>query len=891
MKNLINIKSLMIYNLIALGLIALLSGSHYFLTNQLIQRSSGDARLINIAGRQRMLSQRLTREVLLLTQSESAQEREDYRRSIAALTAVWTRSHEALKNGDRQTGLLPIGSLKVAATFEKIDQHFNGMRAALREIASVPERQTGNRFAESQPLRDLIAHSNGFLKWMDIAVGQMEAEAVDKIADLKLIVSVTWISVLFLLVLETVFLFLPVALRVRKAHSHLKHSVDQLQNEVALGKEALWRSEKFKSAMLANTSEGIVTMDDSGRVVMINPVIENIFGYSQDEAIGKPVAELFILPHLREQHTQGVKRFLETGEAPNLGKRFEIPAIHKDGSEIEVEMVINAINFDGRYYFTSFLRDITERKRAGAERARLSTALEQVVESIVITDSEGTIQYVNSAFEHNTGFTREEALGQNPRLLSSGRQEPEFYRELWGTIAGGSTWRGSFFNKKKDGTFFEEEGSISPIFNDAGEIINYIAVKRDVTEERNREAQLWQAQKMEAIGVLSGGIAHDFNNILTPILGYTEILRMKLPKDSKVQSYLDAIHEGAMRAKDLVEQILLFSRQNQSERRPMQLNLLAKEVLKLLRSALPKTIEIQDRYDPDLPLVAADATQIHSLLMNLCTNASHAMPDGGVLAVSLQRTVLSEYEIYNGQKISGEFIRLIVADNGEGMDRDTLGRIFDPFFTTKEVGKGTGLGLSTVYGIVQHHSGHIAVESTLGEGAVFEIYLPVSNTIPSSIYVSLPEPTPKGRESVLFIDDEEEIVSTIRLGLAPFGYQVTGFSNPVEALVHLRLNPGKFDLIITDRSMPQMTGEMVARKVAKLVPDLPVILCTGNTENLSQERLEALGIDYLVQKPYSPPDMGRTIRQVMDTARENSLPIHDHPGHSPGQQGSEFEPG
>ena len=586
-----------------------------------------------------------------------------------------------------------------------------------------------------------------------------------------------------------------------------------------------------------------------------------------------------------------MNQYLETGQSPLLNNRFETPAVSKDGSLLKIEMIVNAIKFDDQIFFTSSISDITPRKLAEKERHQLATAIEQIAEGVVITDVEGTIQYVNPAFEHITGYSRDEAMGKNPNVLNSGEHDKEFFHLMWQTILSGEVWQGKITNRRKDGSFYKEEMTVSPIRNEAEEIVNFVAIKRDVTREMEMEAQLSQSQKMEAIGVLSGGIAHDFNNILMPILGYTEIVKMALPKNSKMQNHMDAIFRAALRAKDLVAHILLFSRQTNGERHPLGLELLVKEVLKLLRSAIPKTIEIKYDFDPELPLVSADATQIHSVLMNLCTNASHAMPDGGVLTIKLQKVILADYEVRDRGRISGEFVRLSVADNGHGMNEGTLARIFDPFFTTKEVGKGTGLGLSTVYGIVQHHQGYIAVESAPGQGTTFEILLPGTentqdnggNTPASLAYM--------GSESILVIDDEEDIVSSIRLGLAQFGYEVTGFSNPVEAMEHLRLYPRKYDLVITDCTMPLMTGEKVAGEVSNIAPDIPIIFCTGDCDKLPNERLKDLGIDWLMMKPFTPPELGKAIRQVLDMAGKNSLPIHDHTGHSPGQQGSEFEPG
>ncbi|MDH4249078.1 MAG: PAS domain S-box protein, partial [Deltaproteobacteria bacterium] len=782
LKKHINIKSLYILNITILVLVVVLGSSQYFLSNELVRSGYGDAKMINIAGRQRMLSQRLTREALLLAHSKNTKEWEQYQRSIGIMMAEWSHTHEVLRKGDPASGIVLLGTPDSRAIFQKLDEHFLGLKSVLHQIITPGEGPGVNPAFTPELLHSLITHSDGFLVLMDNTVGWMEKTMVEKqIAELKHNMSLTWASVVLLLILEGFFLSLSVVLRARKTQFELKTTVDLLQNDLALGKEALWRSEQFKSAVLANSSEGIVTMDESGLVVEINQAIEGIFGFTKEEAVGKSVAELFIPPHLKERHILGLEHFRKTGHGPYLGKRFEVPAIRKDGSTIHVEMVININEIDGHQFFTSFIRDITQRKQDEVERMRLSMALEQVVESVIITDTQGEIQFVNSAFEKNTGYTRAEVVRQNPRFLKSGKQNAEFYGDMWRTIKSGSTWFGNLVNVKKDGTHFEEEASISPVFNDTGEIINYIAVKRDVTEERQREMRLRQSEKMEAIGVLSGGIAHDFNNILTPILGYTELAKRDLPSESKVREYLDVIERGALRAKDLVAHILLFSRKGISERRFMDLPTLVREVFKLLHTAIPKNITVQEQFDSDLPMVKVDATQIHQILVNLCTNAAHAMPKGGLLTVGVHCASLSEFTVFGDKKISGNFVRLSVSDNGTGMDQTTMQHIFEPFFTTKENGKGTGLGLSTVYGAVKNNRGYIAVNSTPGMGTAFEIYFPAASTLSEGKSDFPLVPIPKGWESVLFIDDEIDIVASMKFRLGQFGYRITGYTDPGEA--------------------------------------------------------------------------------------------------------------
>ena len=351
------------------------------------------------------------------------------------------------------------------------------------------------------------------------------------------------------------------------------------------------------------------------------------------------------------------------------------------------------------------------KKRAEEERQRLITAFEQTAEAILITDTQGIIQYVNPAFERITGFTREEAVGQNPRIINSGQQSAGFYEKLWKTISAGGKWMGRFINKKKDGTLFTDETSISPVLSDKGEIINYVGVKRDITSELSLQSQLTQAQKLESIGTLASGIAHDFNNILGIIMGHTSLL-VRLREDSNMHSEsVAAIMKAAQRGASLVKQLMLFARKTEPLFESVKINDIIREITKLLQETFSKTITISASLQQDLPAIVADSSQIHQLLLNLLVNARDAMPKSGMLSITTRAV--------NGETIGSRFakatarqyVKIEVADTGIGMDESTRQRIFEPFFTTKGPGKGTGLGLAVVFGIVEHHHGFIDVRS------------------------------------------------------------------------------------------------------------------------------------------------------------------------------------
>jgi PAS domain S-box-containing protein len=550
----------------------------------------------------------------------------------------------------------------------------------------------------------------------------------------------------------------------------------------------------------------------------------------------------------------------------------------KDGGRIYLlTNGVPILNEKGELYgYRGVDKDITEHKQAEEERIRLVTAIEQSVESVVITDRDGTIQYVNPAFAFISGYARKEAIGQNPRTIKSGKHPKEFYADLWNTITSGKVWRGHFINKKKNGTLYEEEATISPIKNNSGEIINFVAVKRDVTEEIKLEDKLRQAQKMEAIGTLAGGIAHDFNNILSAIMGYTELAEYETPEGSKTRDKLKEVLKAGHRAKDLVKQILAFSRQGDQERKPLQINHIVKEALKLLRASLPTTIEIQQNIETDSGIIEADPTQIHQVLMNLCTNAAHAMNNkGGVLVVSVGNVELENKEmgLEYPNVPPGRYVRLTIRDTGHGMSAEIVDRIFDPYFTTKQKGEGTGLGLAVVHGIVKSYGGVITVDSQIGKGSTFNIYLPaIERKIEEEKRTR--EAIPKGHQRILFVDDEPSLVDIGRKMLGHLGHEVIVRTSSLEALEAFRNDPERFDLVITDKTMPQMTGFDLARELKQIRQDIPVILCTGFSDTTDSDEAKAMGISGLVMKPIVMREMAKIIKEVFDeeSSSEKNVP-------------------
>lgn len=393
-------------------------------------------------------------------------------------------------------------------------------------------------------------------------------------------------------------------------------------------------------------------------------------------------------------------------------------------------------------------------------------------------------------------------------------------------------------------------------------------------EERTKalahsERQLQQAMKLQAIGTLAGGIAHDFNNILSPIVGYTELTMDDIPEDSQARNYLERILKATNRAKELVQQILMFSRQNCQERKPLKVQNLIKEALKLLRATIPATVEINCDVGQDCGPIMGDPTQIHQVIMNLCTNAYHAMQEtGGSLDVSLKEIDISYEQTMErlGMKL-GKHLQLTVKDAGHGMEPEVLERIFEPYYTTKKQGKGTGLGLSVIDGIVKNHGGDITVSSQPGKGAVFNIYLPVIDHIDVETESAETTIAANGSERILLIDDEEQIIDFEQQILERLGYKVISKTDSEEALEEFAAQPDQFDLVITDMTMPKMTGDQLARKMMDIKPEIPVILCTGFNEAITEEKALAMGIDKFVMKPIVKDKLANTIRAVLDNRK------------------------
>jgi len=636
-----------------------------------------------------------------------------------------------------------------------------------------------------------------------------------------------------------------------------------LYQERSQAVKALQQSEEKYRAIFEHCGTSLLFIENDMTISMCNREFEVLSGFSRTELEGrKKWTELVVLQEdlIRMKKYHRLRR-IDTRLAP-LCYEFKLLCHH--GTVKDVATTVTTI--PGTRQSLAAMVDITERKRAEEERIRLVTAIEQSPEAIFITDADWQIQYVNPSCLQMTGYDRNELVGRNMLILKSDKHDRVFYKGIRDTLARGENWSGRITGRKKNGPLFEVEANYAPVRDLSGTTINYVCINHDITNVLKLERELRQSQKMEAIGTLAGGIAHDFNNILTAIIGYTDMVSRKLDAGTSEAHYLERVLEAGTRAKSLVNQILTFSRQKEREREPLHVARIIDETLELLRSSIPSTIEIRKQITTSLDgdMVLADPTQIHQVLMNLGTNAAHAMrAHGGVLNVSLSEIHADASLLSTCPDLAaGPYIRVTVSDTGHGMDTTVKERIFDPYFTTKKVGEGTGMGMAVVQGIIKSLGGAINVFSEPGQGTIFHIFLPKTRE------EIMPETVKNvsnlgGTERILFVDDETILTEMGRDMLESYGYTVTVTSNSQEGLNLFRSDPQAFDLVITDMTMPGLTGKELAGELMAIRPDIPIILCTGFSEQINEKQAIEAGIKAYVTKPYAADHLNKTIRRVL----------------------------
>lgn len=631
--------------------------------------------------------------------------------------------------------------------------------------------------------------------------------------------------------------------------------------------------EKFRRLFNASP-DSILLIDETGRILDCNDATLEMGGYGREEIVGKSVSEMegMVLP---EDMPLMLAKFSEMITQHKL-MVFEHRAVRKSGEVRWMETRASVIQKEGApMRLRTISRDITEHKLAEEKQARLAAAIEQSGEVIVVTDPEATIQYVNPAFEKVTGYTYQEAVGRCARLLKSGKQDDAFYKDLWETISSGKTWKGNFVNKKKDGSLYSEEASISPVFDAGGNIVNYVAVKSDMTEYIRMhkemdllESQLLQAQKMEAVGRLAGGVAHDFNNMLAVIIGTADMALMNLDPSDPMHGELREILSAANRSADLTRQLLAFARKQIVSPVALNLNDAVSGMLKMLRRLIGEDIDLLWKPGAAVWNVKIDPAQVDQIMANLIVNARDAIEENGKITVETHNSAIDEYycSMHPGSE-PGEYVMLAMSDNGCGIEKHIIDKIFEPFFTTKESGKGSGLGLATVYGIVKQNNGFINIYSEEGKGTTLKIYLPrFHEDAAEDSNRGGAENMPSGTETALIVEDEPAILNLAKRILEGLGYKALTAASPEEAIVLAREFEGDIHLLLTDVVMPGFSGRELAERLNASRPDMKRLYMSGYTANvIAHHGVLEEGVMF-VQKPFSVSALARKVREVLDGA-------------------------
>lgn len=512
-------------------------------------------------------------------------------------------------------------------------------------------------------------------------------------------------------------------------------------------------------------------------------------------------------------------------------------------------------------------RELAERKKVEEQLRKISVAVEQSPVSIIITDRDGDIEYVNPHFSRLTGYSFDEAVGQNPRILKSGETSSAEYRQLWETILAGGEWQGQFLNQKKNGDLYWEQALIAPIRDEQGIVSHFIAIKENITERKRLESQVRHSQKMEAIGQLAGGISHDFNNILTAIIGFASIIQQKLPDKSPLIELAQQLTAAAERGSTLTRGLLAFSRKQESNPVVMDLNEILDRVQQLLVRLISEDVHLEIRHSSQKLPIMADSVEIEQILMNLTTNARDAMPHGGSIDISTEAVTLdSDFVLASGFGQPGEYVLLKFSDTGAGMDGDVLKHLFEPFYTTKEPGKGTGLGLSIVYGIIKKQNGYIICQSEIGNGTTFHIYFPLLAEchMPAEILFPDHDSDQDRSEVILVAEDNKAARMVSKRILEEFGYSVLLASDGLEAVDLFKSNDGKIDLIVLDFLMPGLNGLQVCHAVRAIRPETKILFCSGYSENEVVKQGWLAHGTALLLKPYTPKELLMKIREVLD---------------------------
>ncbi len=671
----------------------------------------------------------------------------------------------------------------------------------------------------------------------------------------------------------------------KPTYQELEQKITEIEKEVIKLKQAnvvLRESEELFSITAEETGQLLYYFNpETGRVKWTG-AIEELTGYTQEEY------RTFNVDAWAEQiHPDDQKMVIKTMDnALKFGTRFdaEYRFRRKDGTYIFVEehgaFVSGSKSTSTIYPTVGTISNITKRKQAekkiNERDEKLRAILAAVPDLMIVLDSEGRYIDIFTGNPYLLIAPADELLGRTIHEVMPVESAQPIQDVIDRTLNTRESQYYEYDLGKGNNKKWFSCRSVAFKYQDLDSVL---WAARDITNRKQAESErqkmevlLQRSQKMESIGILASGIAHDFNNILSPIIGYTEMLMEDLADNPVANNNLKSILVASNRARNLVQQILTFSRENIKEYKPLKTQTIIKETLKLLRSSIPATIEITQDIDNNCRPVMGNSTQIHQIIMNLCINAYHAMENTeGKLDVKIAEVELGTDDVLNSPNMKlGRYARLSVSDTGHGITSDNLKRIFDPYFTTKEPGKGTGMGLSIIHGILKCHGGDIRVFSEPGKGTVFHVLLPLIETDVFQAKTELPEKVIGGEERILLVDDEEQIVLLIKQILERLGYQVTALTSSVDALSGFCSQPEKFDIVITDMTMPTMSGDQLAQKIIEIRSDIPVILFTGFSERINKEKAKAIGVQALVMKPIVTNEFAKTIRTILDQKKKEN---------------------
>ena len=644
---------------------------------------------------------------------------------------------------------------------------------------------------------------------------------------------------------------------------------EKINNSVA----TLQKSELYNRTLFECSPIGLVLCRMNGELVDVNPVFAKIIGRSVAETKRLTYWDITPKKYLQEEESQ-----LESLRTTKKYGPYKKEYIHKKGHLVPVRLSGLLIEQNGEFYIWSSVEDITEQQLAEKHLQMLVSRHQAIIgttqDGFWVVDLKGRIIEVNDAYCQMSGYSRAELLTMEVSDLEANESYEDVAEHIKNIIKNGSGQFASY-HRKKNGNLLCLELSVS--YSSLDEDAYLCAFLRDISERHKLEAQLRQSQKMEAVGTLSGGIAHDFNNILAIILGNIELAGLGV---GNTLERLQNIHKATLRGKELVNRLLTFSRRNQTKKMVFDPKPLVKEVLKFIRSTIPSSIVVREKMMSATVMVKVDSSQLHQMLVNLCTNAAQAMGErGGELEVSMGLVAVGDSEMNSLNIAAGDYLEIAVQDNGPGIAPEIKERIFEPFFSTKNRDEGTGLGLSVVHGVIQECNGAIKVDSEVGRGTTFRVYIPAVDSIADKeLELATPKEVVKGSGRILFIDDEEELVSVGVQMLQELGYEVLPFTDPKKALSRFREVPDQFDIVITDQVMPLMTGNDLASAILALRPDLPIILCTGFSETVTGNNSQEIGFRKFLQKPVSIYDFSNVLSEIVS---RQSIEVNDQGQLSP----------